>query len=88
MSNSHYDEAETVGRYYATHTLDNDADVIAMGQVEATLALAYEQRTANLIAIWQTGDIKVGNETFGITGEKRISLYNEIAIRLGFKEQP
>jgi hypothetical protein len=39
---------------------DEAANVIAMGQVEATLALAYEQRTANLIALWidpkQQGD--------------------------------
>lgn len=51
--------------------------------IQATLALAYEQRTANLIAIWQTGDIKSDGEVFGITGERRLETWREIAVRLG-----
>jgi hypothetical protein len=49
----------------------------------ATLALAFEQRTANLIAIWQTSEVKMEGGTYGITLELRTTLFNEIAQRLG-----
>lgn len=49
--NPHYSDASSPGIYYSTRRLEEDADVIALAQVEATLALAFEQRTANLIAL-------------------------------------
>lgn len=56
----------------------------------ATLALAYEQRTANLLALWanpstSTQDVFSGNRvTWGID-EKRVGdLLEEIQKRLGF----
>lgn len=53
--------------------------------VNATLALAHEQRTASLIAIWQTGDVESSGATFGITFEKRMAIWLEIDERLGLK---
>lgn len=49
-SNPHYAEARKTEGYYVHKNVGADAEVIALGQLEATLALAYEQRTANLIA--------------------------------------
>lgn len=49
--NPHYRDARAAGSYYATRQINSDLGVIALAQVEATLALAHEQRTANLIAL-------------------------------------
>lgn len=48
--NPHYKEALVTEKYYVHKTVGPDSDVIALGQLEATLALVHEQRTANLIA--------------------------------------
>lgn len=57
MSNEHQATAE---RVYALVETGKGMDAqqqragATMAQVQATLALAYEQRTANLIAVWQS----------------------------------
>lgn len=56
--NPHYAEAAKVARYYEQRLVQEDADVIALGVMSATLALAFEQRTANLIACSQKVYIK------------------------------
>jgi hypothetical protein len=54
-------------------------------QAEATLALAYEQRTANLIAMWSKPSTSVGNVTWGIGEETAGQFLQEIIERLGVK---
>ena len=49
-NNPHTEEAQKTVGYYTRRNVEPDADVIALGQLSATLALAHEQRTANLIA--------------------------------------
>lgn len=49
-NNPHYTEAEKAVAYFETRNVDTDADVIALGQVNATLAVATELRTANRLA--------------------------------------
>jgi hypothetical protein len=54
--------------------------------IEATLALAYEQRTANLIALWSNPESSSGDVIWGV-GEERIGrILQEIQERLGFAE--
>jgi hypothetical protein len=59
--------------------------------VNATLALAYEQRTANLLALWAKPAISItdshtGNEvTWGIDEDRIGKLLEEILERLGGK---
>ena len=50
--NKHYEDAETLCNYANVNTLGlTERQIIAaQAQVQATLALAYEQRTANLLA--------------------------------------
>jgi hypothetical protein len=71
---------------YIKH-LESVATTDAEASMNATLAVAYEQRTANLIALWQTGDITADGGTYGITGEKRMAVYYELAQRLGFDKE-
>jgi hypothetical protein len=47
---------------------------LAVAHIEATLALAYEQRTANLIAV------AVAQDARGVVGDR---YWNEVADRLG-----
>lgn len=54
-------------------------------QAEATLALAYEQRTANLIAMWSKPQSSMGNVTWGVNDETVGALLQEILERLGVK---
>jgi hypothetical protein len=49
-NNPHYTEAEKTAKYFETRIIDADADVIALGQMNATLAVATELRTANRLA--------------------------------------
>lgn len=48
--NPYSDEAQKTAAYYTGRNVETDTDVIALGQMGATMALAFEQRTANLIA--------------------------------------
>lgn len=48
--NKDYDEACLTVNFFAHKNVEADADVIALGQLEATLALAHETRTLALIA--------------------------------------
>ena len=54
---------------------------------QATLALAYEQRTANLIAIYALEDAwqLALNRNAGMTPEKWDGVANQIVERLGLK---
>lgn len=62
----------------------NDA-VRADTLIQATLALAYEQRTANLIAMWGNPESKMETVTYGV-GETTVgALLQEILERLGVK---
>jgi len=47
----HKAEAESVLTYHLRRTLTDPADVIALGQLNATLYLAEQQRVANPIAV-------------------------------------
>ena len=52
-------------------------------QVEATLALAYEARTANLIALSQTPNLENHDGSiWGVTNEFRSTLFNEASRRM------
>lgn len=76
--NSHYADAEAPGKYYLNRNLAEGAEVIALGQVEATLALAFEQRTANLLAFYAM-------IPRGSTDSDTIALHQDILERLGLK---
>jgi hypothetical protein len=49
----------------------------------ATLALAHEQRTANLIALWSNPESSSGSVTWGIGDERIGQMLQEIQQRLG-----
>lgn len=51
QGNPYYEEVQKVCDYYERRNVETDTDVIALGRMNATLALAFEQRTANLIAL-------------------------------------
>lgn len=68
--NSYFDRAVLAGADEATTGAE-------FGQIQATLALAYEQRTANLIA-WADGSSD---------DEALRDLWQQIAARLGLKEE-
>jgi hypothetical protein len=83
QGNPHYGIAELIiqhvegepGAWY-----DNDSEAIDRAQVKATLALAFEQRTANLIAAYQAEVTGYGR----IKGDGiAIDRHNEILGRLG-----
>jgi hypothetical protein len=52
-------------------------------QIQATLALAYEQRTANLIALWSNPESTIREITWGINEGHLGRLLQEIQQRLG-----
>lgn len=70
---------------------DTDATQIAAiidAQVEATLALAYEQRTANLIALWSNPqsrqeDMNGNPMTYSINSDTPGKIIEQILERLG-----
>jgi hypothetical protein len=53
-----------------------------LDQVEATLALAYEQRTANLIAMWSNPEAKTDTVTWGVGEGSLGRILQEILERL------
>lgn len=95
MSNTHPQLAELrVGGVHEWQSEEGSTDAtniaaILDAQVEATLALAYEQRTANLIALLQTPNL-TGHDgsQWGIMLELREELFNEAAVRLELPETP
>ncbi len=71
MSNTHADYAEAIlDEYPGLHPA-------SVAQVPATLALAEEQRTANLIAIARGGT--------GVTGAQMVQARSEVLARLGLE---
>ena len=66
MSNPHLDATKEWLEYSAEQNPDNDGRAMhaaALAQAEATLALAYEARTANLIAAYTYGIVGPSNES-------------------------
>ena len=66
MNNPHLDATKGWLEYSAEQNPDNDGRAMhaaALAQAEATLALAYEQRTANLIAAYTYGIVGPSNES-------------------------
>jgi len=55
------------------------------GLIEATLALAFEQRTANLIALWQQPTTETSTATLGLLDSRLMDMQQEILERLGAK---
>ncbi|HEY9356509.1 MAG TPA: hypothetical protein VIQ52_09420 [Arthrobacter sp.] len=54
-SNPHYAEAEScLNSVAATSGAEFAAEYRQLARIEASLAIAWEQRTANLIAVWQS----------------------------------
>jgi hypothetical protein len=51
-------------------------------QTEATLALVYEQRTANLIALLTAGRIELTDGSIGLMDERLMQLQQEVLERL------
>lgn len=84
--NPHHDTGAWAAELVPSNQEPQDDATVAIAY--ATLSLAHEQRTANLIAIWQTGDINSDGEVYGILGEKRMEIWREIAERLGFEDRP
>lgn len=89
--NPHYDEAQSqsvhadtdVSANWATNTGEYKADMLAAAQIEATLALAFEQRTANLIAAF--GQLNYDAEEESFLGERLdgYEIAKQIQERLG-----
>lgn len=68
---------------------DDNAEALLRAQIQADLAVAYEQRTANLIAMWskpqvEMEDFRSGNPaTYSINFDTVGNLLQEILERLG-----
>lgn len=67
---------------------DDNAEALARAQISATLAVAYEQRTANLIAMWSKPQVTLQDIngkpcTHSIHVEMVGKLLQEILERLG-----
>lgn len=81
MSNTHYENAvawiddfdgeDTIPAYWLQKAL-----------VEATLALASEARTANLLAYMQPVETAEG-QTVKINGDAAVTIFQELNVRLG-----
>jgi hypothetical protein len=76
VSNTHLDQA-------VSRLRNGTINEVARANVEATLALAYEQRTANLIAMWSNPEAKSGDATWGINESTIGAILQEILERLG-----
>ena len=66
MSNPHIDATKGWLEYSAAENPDTDGRAMhaaALAQAEATLALAYEQKTANLLAAYTYGIVGPSNES-------------------------
>lgn len=76
---------------HATNAVDDYHFTEPQRQIEATLALAYEQRTANLIALWSNPEttlteLRSGRQrTQGIGTDNADKLFKEILERLGLE---
>ncbi len=81
--NKHYAEAVAAELYYSHRNVDTDADTIALGQLEATLALAHEQRTANLIAYQANVESSYFNKLTTSRSSQANDLNRQILERLG-----
>ena len=78
--NQHYEYATAAfSSANARASAEFNAEARADAQIQATLALAYEQRTANLIALW-TDPKTQGDEMSGINYG---TLADQIKERLG-----
>ncbi|AYR01059.1 hypothetical protein PBI_ISOLDE_91 [Arthrobacter phage Isolde] len=86
MSNTHHrasvhllalENEPTHGSYIDpnTHNLIN-------AQVEAALAIAFEQRTANLIALLTAGRIDLSDGSIGLIDDRLMELQQEVLERL------
>lgn len=78
--------SENVHHARATSRLHNGTtNEVARAQAEATLALAYEQRTANLIALWGMADDTVMSldKANGMGADDWSSVAKQIRERLG-----
>jgi hypothetical protein len=58
-------------------------DVRQDAQIQAILALAYEQRTANLIDLMQTDSFEDHDGRWGILNSLRADIFSQIIERLG-----
>ena len=66
MNNPHIDATKGWLEYSAEQNPDNDGRAMhaaALAQTEATLALAFEARTANLLAAYTYGIVGPSNES-------------------------
>jgi hypothetical protein len=72
--NPHFDEATY-----------QEIDAASYAQAQATLALAYEQRTASLIALYTSGDVTHGEVTYGLLPERAESMLKQVNERLGLQ---
>ena len=85
--NPHYDDSVY---WKESDTPDTGPERFNFAQIEATLALAYEQRTANLIALWQMDEESAVafNHANNIEQSAWATVPRQIATRLGIKETP
>jgi hypothetical protein len=56
--------------------------------VQATLNLAFEQRTANLIALYTAGSVTHNDVTYGLLPERAELILKQINERLGLPGEP
>jgi hypothetical protein len=93
MSNPHVTEAERLvnadGGWTVGYETADAQHIVGLldANMQATLALAYEQRTANLIALWSNPQASGmnGDVTWGVSDERIGELLQEIQQRLGVK---
>ena len=84
--NAHHERATELldANFNGPSYVDPNTLGLSIAQTEATLALAYEQRTANLIAAFaQLGSYDEGETLLGERMDG-LELANEIRERLGF----
>lgn len=82
-SNKHYAEAVAAEVYYCHRNVDTDADTIALGQLEATLALAHETHTLALIAYQANVESSYFNKLTTQRSAQANDLNRQILERLG-----
>jgi hypothetical protein len=62
-----------------------DIEATPYTQAQATLAIAYEMRTANLIALYTSGDVTHGEVTYGLLPERAEEILKRINERLNLQ---
>ena len=88
MSNPHLDATKEWLEYSAADNPDNGGGAMhaaALAQAEATLALAYEQRTANLIALGAMGVTNISDWS-DFQREEWLSIMAQAYERLGLED--